>query len=53
MDNCNNCVYYKNEECRRYPPKINFFVEIAGFHKTEYPIVDSNFPCGEFKEKED
>jgi hypothetical protein len=49
-ETCVNCKFYREEECRRYPPQLYFDGQ---YDCRAFPIVSKNFWCGEYKEAED
>lgn len=50
---CGNCMYanyyslYDKYNCRRYPPKVSSLTTNC----SDFPMVNVNDWCGEFKEK--
>lgn len=60
-EKCEDCMYYKDGKCRRYPPSIlsqeeydvmNDVYRVIGTEYVEYsffPGVDCDWWCGEYK----
>ena len=51
---CENCCFYAKysfvgtySECRRYPPTMYSWED----YDSRFPIIQSDYWCGEFKEK--
>lgn len=42
-ENCSNCQFYRNEECRRFPPQI------WGDGADSFPYVNKDKWCGEYR----
>lgn len=45
MPRCGSCAFFKDEDCRRYPPTVIVGAEGIG---TCYPGVDESDWCGEY-----
>lgn len=50
---CQNCRYYDNGYCKKYPPKQFIITSITSdgeyFFHTEYPFVCKSDWCGEWE----
>lgn len=64
LGECKDCLYYQAKSgthghCRRYPPRVTFvtkqithkptYEECGVIAMTEWPVVEENDACGEFK----
>jgi len=52
-EDCMFCKFYKDSQCRRFPPQVVTYIEINDSYTcTEFPQMAPNEWCGEYKRKE-
>ena len=50
-ENCENCQFYRNSECRRFPPTVwgDSTSEYSCSYACNFPCVSKNDWCGEYR----